>query len=343
MAPVAEIARAEVTEDGRLRHPVYHGLREDTPAEEVSAMAEDRIGKGAARIGGIRISSAGRIVFPGAGVTKGDIARHYDLVADRMLETAAEHPTSLVRCPAGVAKDCFFQKHAGKGFPKELRTIPIEESAGTVEDYIYLSDRASILAAVQMGTIEFHIWGSARDRLERPDRMVFDLDPDEGLGFAAVRAAAVEVRDVLAMVGLPSVPMVTGGKGVHVIVPLRRTAEWETVRTFSKAMATALSERHPDRYVATMSKAKREGRIFVDWLRNERGATAIAPYALRARPGAKVATPVTWQELEGLDAANSFTPADMAARLSRPCPLGQVTAKGIGRGVIDALGRWTLS
>jgi bifunctional non-homologous end joining protein LigD len=340
---VAEIAYTEFTEDGRLRHPVYHGLREDKPAEEVSAMAEERIGKGDARIGGVRISSAERVVFPGAGFTKGDIARHYDRVAERMLETAKDHPTSLVRCPAGVAKECFFQKHAGKGFPKALRTIPIEESKGTVEDYIYLSDRASILAAVQMGTIEFHIWGSARDRLEQPDRMVFDLDPDEGLGFGAVKAAAVEVRDVLATVGLPSVPMVTGGKGVHVIVPLRRTAEWETVKTFSKTLATALAERHPDRYVATMSKAKRKGRIFVDWLRNERGATAIAPYALRARPGAKVAVPVTWEELAALDAANTFTPADMDARLARPCPLGGVTPKGIGRGVIDALGRWTLS
>jgi bifunctional non-homologous end joining protein LigD len=170
--------------------------------------------------------------------------------------------------------------------------------------------------------------------------MVFDLDPDEGLGFGEVKAAAVEVRDVLSQVGLPSVPMVTGGKGVHVIVPLRRTAEWDTVKTFSKTLATALSERHPDRYVATMSKARRKGRIFIDWLRNERGATAIAPYALRARPGAKVAVPVTWEELAALDAANTFTAGDMDARLERPCPLGTVTPKGIGRGVIDAFGRW---
>jgi bifunctional non-homologous end joining protein LigD len=239
-----------------------------------------------------------------------------------------------------VAKECFFQKHAGKGFPKSLRTIPIEESKGTVEDYIYLSDRGSILAAVQMGTIEFHIWGSARDRLEQPDRMVFDLDPDEGLGFGAVKAAAEEVRDVLAATGLPSVPMVTGGKGIHVIVPLRRTAEWATVKTFSKTLATALADRHPDRYVATMSKAKRKGRIFVDWLRNDRGATAIAPYALRARPGAKVATPVTWEELAALEAANGFTPRDMEGRLARPCPLSEVKPKGIGRGVVEALGRW---
>jgi bifunctional non-homologous end joining protein LigD len=340
---VAEIAYAEFTDDGRLRHPVYHGLREDKPAKEVSAMAEEELSKGDARIGGVRISSAERVVFPGAEFTKGDIARHYDLVADRMLETARNHPTSLVRCPAGVEKECFFQKHSGKGFPKELKTVPIEESDGTVEDYIYLADRASVLAAVQMGTIEFHIWGSARDRLEQPDRMVFDLDPDEGLGFDVVKSGAVEVRDVLAQVGLPSMPMVTGGKGVHVIVPLRRSAEWETVKTFSKTLATALSERHPDRYVATMSKAKRKGRIFVDWLRNERGATAIAPYALRARPGAKVAVPVTWEELAGLDAANTFGAGDMGSRLARPCPLSDVAPKAIGRGVIDALGRWLKS
>jgi bifunctional non-homologous end joining protein LigD len=337
---VAEIAYAEFTEDGRLRHPVYHGLRKDKPAEEVSAMAEEKLGKGDARIGGTRISSAERVVFPGAGFTKGDIARHYDRVADRMLETAAGHPASLVRCPAGVSKECFFQKHAGKGFPKALKTLPIRESKGTVEEYIYLSDRASVLAAVQMGTIEFHIWGSARDRLERPDRMVFDLDPDEGLGFGTVRMAAAEVRDALGEMGLPSVPMVTGGKGIHVIVPLRRTAEWETVKTFSKALATALSERHPDRYVATMSKARRKGRIFIDWLRNERGATAIAPYALRAQPGAKVAVPVSWEELAEVKGANVFTARDMEARLALPCPLSLVVPKGIGRGVVEALGRW---
>jgi len=337
---VAEIAYTEFTADGRLRHPVYHGLREDKPAEEVSAMAEEKLGKGDACIGGTRISSAERVVFPGAGFTKGDIARHYDRVTDRMLETAAGHPASLVRCPAGVSKECFFQKHAGKGFPKALKTLPIRESKGTVEEYIYLSDRASVLAAVQMGTIEFHIWGSARDRLERPDRMVFDLDPDEGLGFGTVRAAAEEVRDALGEMGLASAPMVTGGKGIHVIVPLRRTAEWETVKTFSKALATALSERHPDRYVATMSKARRKGRVFIDWLRNERGATAIAPYALRARPGAKVAVPVSWEELAELKGANVFTAADMEARLARPCPLSQVAPKGIGQGVVEALGHW---
>ena len=337
---VAEIAYAEFTPDGRLRHPVFHGLRADKPAREVSAMAEERLGRGDARIGGTRISSAARVVFPGAGFTKADIARHYDRVAERMLATAAGHPTSLVRCPAGVGKACFFQKHAGKGFPKALRTMPIEESKGTVEDYIVLTDRASVLAAVQMGTIEFHIWGAARDRLDRPDRMVFDLDPDEGLGFVTLHAAAEEVRGVLEAVGLPSVPMVTGGKGVHVIVPLRRTATWETVKGFSKTLATALTERHPDRYTATMSKAKRKGRVFIDWLRNERGATAIAPYALRARPGARVAVPVTWQELGDLPGADAFGPEEMAARLAAPCPLAAVPRRGIGAGAVAALGDW---
>jgi bifunctional non-homologous end joining protein LigD len=337
---VAEIAYAEFTAEGRLRHAVFHGLRADKPAEEVSTMAEERLGRGDERIGGMRISSAGRVVFPGAGLTKGDIARHYDLVADRMLESAAGHPASLVRCPDGVGKACFFQKHAGKGFPSALRTMPIEDSKDGVDAYIYLTDRASVLAAVQMGTVEFHIWGAARDRLERPDRMVLDLDPDEGLGFDAVRAAAGEVRGVLEAVGLPSVPMVTGGKGVHVIVPLRRTAGWETVKMFSRTLATALADRHPDRYVATMSKARRKGRVFIDWLRNERGATAIAPYALRARPGARVAVPVTWEELADLTAANSFTAADMKARVAVPCPLAGVTPKGIGAAVVAALGDW---
>ncbi|KZY43892.1 hypothetical protein A3731_33995 [Roseovarius sp. HI0049] len=188
--------------------------------------------------------------------------------------------------------------------------------------------------------MEYHIWGARRDKLERPDRMVFDLDPDEGLGFDEVKRAAFEVREGLEACGFDSAPMVTGGKGVHVIVPLRRIAEWDRVKEFAKGFAQSLAGKAPDRYTATMSKEKRKGKLFLDWLRNERGATAIAPYALRARTGAAVAVPVSWDELEGLDRPDGFHVDDMEDRLSRACPLGEVKAQGLGKAAMDALEDW---
>jgi bifunctional non-homologous end joining protein LigD len=258
-----------------------------------------------------------------------------------MLDTLADRPLALLRCPEGIAGDCFFQKHAGKGFPEGVKSTPIPEKDGDTADYIYVSGPHGLLGAAQMGTLEFHLWGARRDRIERPDRMVFDLDPDEALGFEAVKAAADEVRAGLQACGLDSAPMVTGGKGVHVIVPLRRISSWETVKTFSKTFATVLAERQPERYTATMSKARRKGRVFIDWLRNERGATAVAPYSLRARPGAAVAVPVRWAELQDLSRPDGFHPGDMAARLERPCPLRSAKARGIGTEVVQALEDWS--
>ena len=269
---------------------------------------------------GIRITHPERVLFAGQGIAKIDLARYYAAVADRMLEDAADRPVSLVRCPQGPQKACFFQKHAGDGFPEEIRRIPIEEKSGDRQDYLYIRDGAGLVAAVQMGTLEFHIWGSTVDSLEKPDRMIFDLDPDEGLGFAEVKSAAVLLRDRLADLGLRSVPMVTGGKGVHVVVPLERRSGWDGVRRFAKGLAGSVAAEDPGRFVATMSKEKRKGRIFIDWLRNERGATAVAPYSTRSREGAPVATPVSWDELETLDAANGFRMADIMERIEGADP-----------------------
>jgi bifunctional non-homologous end joining protein LigD len=171
-----------------------------------------------------------------------------------------------------------------------------------------------------MWTMEFHIWGARLDRLEQPDRLVFDLDPDEGLDFSDVKRAAFDMRDRLDEIGLRSVAMVTGGKGVHVIVPLVRKAEWPQAKAFAKGVASQMAEEEPARFVSTMAKARRKGRIFIDWLRNERGATAVAPYSTRAREGAPVATPVGWDELAGLKAANTFHISDMPARLEASDP-----------------------
>lgn len=337
---VAQVEYTEFTSEGRIRHGAYKGLREDKEAENVSAKAEAETDSGDEEIGGVRVSSTGRVMFPDAGLTKGDVARHYARVAERMLEHVEDRPLSLLRCPDGIEEECFFQKHAGKGFPEDIRTVPIKEKDGDTADYMYVTTPAGLIGAAQMGAVEYHVWGARRDKLERPDRMVFDLDPDEGLGFDEVKRAAVEVREGLEACGLQSVPMVTGGKGVHVIVPLRRIAEWDRVKDFAKGFAQALAEKEPKRYTATMSKEKRKGKLFIDWLRNERGATAIAPYSLRARPGAAVAVPVNWDELEALDRPDGFHVGDMEDRLSRTCPLGEVDAQGLGKGAMEALEEW---
>ena len=345
---VVEAEYTEFTSEGRIRHGVYQGLREDKEADEVSAKAEAETETreedgGAREIGGVRVSSTGREVYPEAGLTKGDVAEYCAQVAERMLDHAGDRPLSLLRCPDGISGECFFQKHAGKGFPDGVKSMPIEEKDGETADYIYVSSPEGLIGAAQMGTLEFHIWGAARDRIERPDRMVFDLDPDEGLDFADVKSAAQEVREGLVAYGLESVPMVTGGKGVHVIVPLRRISGWDTVKYFARTLARILADRAPDRYTATMSKSKREGRVFIDWLRNERGATAIAPYSLRARPGAAIAVPVTWKELDALDRPDGFHIGDIADRLTRACPLEGTTPRGIGKQAVAALEDWSAS
>ena len=179
----------------------------------MSAKAEAETDSGDEEIGGVRVSSTGRVIFPDAGLTKGDVARHYARVAGRMLEHVADRPLSLLRCPDGIAEDCFFQKHAGKGFPEDIKAVPIKEKDGGTEDYMYVTTPEGLIGAAQMGAVEYHVWGAKRDKLERPDRMVFDLDPDEGLGFEEVKRAAAEVREGLKACGLEAAPMVTGGGG----------------------------------------------------------------------------------------------------------------------------------
>ena len=346
---VAEVDFAELTDDGYIRHGAFLGLREDKEAKAVTIetapkrTSPQQTPDSETTIAGVRISSPDRVVFPKQGVTKIDLARYYAVAGGRMLEFAANRPLSLVRCPQGRSAKCFYQKHASDGFPEAIRTLPIEESSGKTKDYLYVADVAGLVSAVQMGTLELHIWGSAIDRLERPDRMVFDLDPDESVHFSHVRDAAADLRRALEEIGLKSLPMVTGGKGVHVVVPLVRRAEWATVKAFAKAFAATLAEAEPDRFVATLSKAKRRGRIFIDWLRNERGATAIAPYSTRARAGAPVATPVTWGELAGLETANGFHIRNMVDRLHEPDPWAEAVGwkQSLTKSIQSAMGLQT--
>ncbi|RDW12725.1 non-homologous end-joining DNA ligase [Paracoccus thiocyanatus] len=260
----------------------------------------------AERIEGVEISHPERVIFADTGLTKAGLARYYQSIAEPMLEESANRPLSLLRLPDGMAGERFFQKHPGKGFPKSIRQMQITESDGEDAAYAYVTDAAGLVAAAQMGTVEFHIWPARRDRLERPDRLVLDLDPDEGLGFDAVRSAALSLRDRLLDLGLSPWAMLSGGKGVHLVVTLRRNLGWDDLKHFARDFAALCAQDEPDRYTVELSKASRKGRIFIDWLRNERGSTAIAPFSVRARPGAPVAAPVGWDELAGIDTARAF-------------------------------------
>ena len=321
---VAEVDFTEFTGDGYVRHGAYKGLRMDKKARDVRLeTAHEAAGKARTEFHGIRLTNPHRIVYPGQGATKSDLAGYYDAVAARMLPLMAKHPLSLVRCPKGYERGdakCFFQKHASPGFPEALRRVKLREKSGKREDYLYIDGADGLIAAVQMGTLEFHTWGSRIDAPEKPDRLVFDLDPDEGLDFRVVRLAARVLRERLEALGLRSLPLVTGGKGVHVVAPLVRRAAWPRVKAFARCFAEAMAAEQPDAFTAMMSKSRRRGRIFLDWMRNERGSTAIAPYSTRARKNAPVATPVSWEELAALESAAAFSMTDVLERLARADP-----------------------
>jgi bifunctional non-homologous end joining protein LigD len=311
---VAEVEFTEWTEDGRIRHPSFQGLREDKRPEDVrredvgatsegstDSVAGTGTGTGTSpardgTVAGIRITSPDRVVWEDAGVTKRDLAEYYEAVAEVMLPRMVDRPLTLVRCPSGAGGKCFYQKHATDAMPPVIPRVAIDEEDGA-EPYMYVNGLPSLIALVQFGVLEFHVWGSRRDRLDRPDRLVFDLDPDEGLPFGRVAAAALGLRDLLEELGLTSFPKTTGGKGLHVVVPVTRRTDWETTKAFTQAVAQRMVAEDPDGFTAKMSKRRRRDRIFVDYLRNAWNATAIADYSTRARPGATVAMPIAWDEV----------------------------------------------
>lgn len=311
---VAMIAFAEFTGDGLVRQGRFLGLREDKPAASVHMETPQPIKEAAAMardgdddvVSGVRLSHPEKVLFGPQGITKRDLAHYLEAVAPRMLPHVAGRLASLVRCPQGRARKCFFQRHAGAGFPRQFRPLAVREKDGGKNDYLYIEDTAGLIAAAQVGVLELHIWGSRVDDIERPDRLVFDLDPDPAVNFEKVKEAAVYMRDVLGALGLDSFALLTGGKGIHVVVPLVRRHKWPIVKAFAKAVADRVVEADSDHYVATMRKAKRKGRIFIDHFRNERGATAIAPFSPRAREGAPLAWPVEWQGLGSIQSASQF-------------------------------------
>ena len=296
---VVEVAYRGWDAEGLLQQATLRRLREDKDVREL----EPEPGMDT------RITHPERIVFAAgkgrAAVSKGEVADYYRRVAPWMLPELARRPLSLVRCPEGAGGDCFFQKHHSDSFGKAVRAIALQQKDG-VHDYLYVEDVDGLLALVQFNALEFHPWGSRVQAPEQPDRMVFDLDPDDGLPWKTVVAAAREVRDRLRERGLESFVRQTGGKGLHVVAPIRPGPDWQALKDFCESIADAMASERPERYVATMSKARREGRLFVDWLRNARGATSVTSWSLRARPGAPVAMPLRWDELGKVEGPGAF-------------------------------------
>lgn len=322
---VAEIAFAGFTRDGLVRQARFVGLREDKPARAVRREEPESVeeavmakGEGGDVVAGVKLSNPDKVLYGEQGITKRDLARYFETVAKVMLPQIENRLVSLVRCPDGRDGQCFFQRHAGAGLPMVFRRVEVAGSAGKREAYLLLSGVEGLVSAAQVGVLEIHIWGATADDIERPNRLVFDLDPGDGVDFAEVKRAAGDMRGTLDALGLDSVPMLTGGKGIHVVVPIARRHEWPVTKAFCKAVADRLADAAPDRFVATMAKAKRRGRIFIDYLRNDRSATAIAPFSPRARPGAPVAWPVEWADLAGITASGLVSVPDVLAGRRKP-------------------------
>lgn len=264
----------------------------------------------------VRITHPERVVYPASGITKGQVADYYRAIAPWLLPEVVRRPLSLLRCPDGVAGECFFQKHGGERFGPHVRTLPLAQKSG-VEDYLYIEDAAGLLELVQMNVLELHPWGASVDDPEHPDRLVFDLDPGEGVDWDAVKAAAREIRARLRRAGLESFVRLSGGKGLHVVAPIAPGPGWDAARGFCEAFARALAAAAPQRYTATMSKRRRRGVIFVDWLRNGRGNTSVCNWSLRARERASVAVPLRWEELGRIASPQAFPPRKALARARR--------------------------
>jgi bifunctional non-homologous end joining protein LigD len=324
---VAEVEFADWTADAIRRQASFQGLREDKDAREVvydrqsrTAVAPaaarekspaqpkqaapkeaepvrpQRARDGSLMFEGVRLTHPDRVLYSGTTLTKLDIARYYTAVSDWALPHLSRRVLTLVRSPAAGQKT-FYQKHIDAGAPAAINRFELDEEAGP-EIYPYIEDLPGLIGLVQMGVLEIHPWGSRIEKLEMPDRVTFDLDPDEDLPWQRIAEAAVDVREALLRIGLKSFAKTTGGKGLHVVVPLTPKLGWDEVKAFAKWVADSFVTQRPEDFTANMAKKARQGRIYIDYLRNGRGATAVAAYSPRARPGAPVSTPLSWEEVE---------------------------------------------
>jgi bifunctional non-homologous end joining protein LigD len=325
---VVEVRYGNWTTDEVLRHATFVALREDKSAAEIvrdadmpaptvpAAEAKPVTARRAARDGstefeGVRLSNPDRVLYPEEGITKLDLARYYADIRDWALPQLGRRPLSVVRCPTGLGGETFFQKHTPTGTPKAV--VPVEIDG---ETHLAIENLAGLISLVQIGVLEIHPWGSTVGDVEHPDRITFDLDPDIGLPWSRVTAAALEIRDALEGFGLQSFAKTTGGKGLHVVAPLTPELDWDEIKGFTKAVADHIAAQHPQRYTTNQSKRARQGRIYIDYLRNTRGATAIGAFSTRARPGAPIATPLFWREAEEGVRPEGFTVATVPLRLA---------------------------
>jgi len=328
---VAEIKFAEWTKEQQLRQASYKGLRVDKDPREIKREeAEEeslqpappkqggRAKKASIVIEGIKITNPDKVVFTNPDITKEDVIRYYAKVAKHMLPYVGHRILTVVRCPRGVANTCFYKKHPGAD-SKGIVPIPITTGSGSTEDYFYIENVSGLIYEAQMGTMEFHTWGSRIDNLEYPDMMVFDLDPDEGMELGRIRQGAKDVRSILEELSLKSYLKTSGGKGYHVVVPFQQAMTWDQFHNFAKQVAQVMEQKWPDRYTSNVRKASRAGKIFIDWIRNGRGATSVAAYSIRAREGAKVSMPISWDELDIVE-PDGITMADALLRLNGSDP-----------------------
>ncbi|HZZ37693.1 MAG TPA: DNA ligase D [Acidobacteriaceae bacterium] len=292
------------SESGPHRRTVGQSAHHTSPASTAARITThtSRSGKDRADVGGVSISHPDKILDAESGITKLQLAEYYAAVADHVLPHIADRPLSIVRCPEGSGKPCFFQKHIGMGVPKGIGSVPVvSKGGGAPEQYLTLSTVEGLVGLAQMGVLEIHPWGSRNETLEKPDRLVIDLDPDEKLAHDRLVKSAIEVRDLMKHLGLESFVKTTGGKGIHVVVPVAPDHDWPEFKEFAHNFVLMMERANPKLYLTRMTKAARTGRIFLDYLRNERGATAVAPWSPRARIGVRVAVPLTWAELERTD------------------------------------------
>jgi bifunctional non-homologous end joining protein LigD len=264
-------------------------------------------------VAGIGITHPERLIYPEQGVTKLALARYYESIHEWVLPYLARRPLVLLRCPEG-RQACFYQKHLGKGQARSVPRIAISEG-GAVRDYVYVRSLADMVALVQHGALEFHPWGCQVEDIEHPDLMIFDLDPAPEVTWEEVLRTARELRDRLRAFGLTAFPRTTGGKGLHLVAPLRPEADWRSVKAFSRVVAEQHARDEPRLLTTHMAMSKRHGRIFLDYLRNGRGSTAIACYSPRARPGAPVAVPLRWDELSHAVRSDYYTVETVQRRL----------------------------
>jgi bifunctional non-homologous end joining protein LigD len=300
----AHVHYATRTADNLLRHAVFRGLRELAPPRNAPAPRQRLISE--ADLAAISITNPTRRLFGRSGATKLDVAVYYAAIGDVMLPHLLGRPVSLVRCPTGRPEDCFFQRHAFTGMPASVAGFEARTSEGESATYLSVEDARGYLALAQFGVVEFHTWGALRHRLERPDRVVFDLDPGEGISWREVVEAALHVRAMLEAGGLVAFAKTTGGRGVHVVAPILPKRGWKAVHAATRALAERVAATAPDTFTTTMGAANRRGRIFIDFHRNARSATAVAPYSLRAKPHLPASAPLAWADLEAIDAPDDL-------------------------------------